>query len=80
MTHRTKVQITSAVDVSSSENSVSSDSESKENLASQKTSCDGGERRKPVKRNAATTTKTSQPRKKSKVSNVSLFAVYSTEI
>ena len=36
------------VDVSSSENSASSDSESnKENLASQKTSCDGGERRKP---------------------------------
>ena len=45
------------VDVSSSENSASSDSESVEvNLASQKTSCDGGERRKPVKRNAAATT------------------------
>ena len=57
------------VDVSSSEKSASSDSESEEeNFASQKTSCDGGERRKPAKRNAATTTKTSQPRKKSKVS------------
>ena len=52
-----------------------------EKLASQKPSCDGGERRKPTKRNAATTTKTSQPRKKSTVSNFfSLFAVYSTAI
>ena len=58
------------VDVSSSEYSASSDSESEEeNLASQKTSCDGGEKRKPAKQNAATTMKTSQPRKKSKVSN-----------
>ena len=53
----------------SSENSASSDSESEENFASQKISCDGGERRKFPKRNAATTTKTSQPGKKSKVSN-----------
>ena len=50
-----------------------SDSESEEeNLASQKTSCDDGERRKPQKRNAGTTTKTSQPRKKIKVSNTAL--------
>ena len=50
------------VDVSSSEYSASSDSESeKEKLASQKTDCDGSERRKW---NAATTTKTSRPREK----------------
>ena len=43
------------VDVSSSEYSASSDSESEEeNLASQRTSCDGGERRKRAKRNATT--------------------------
>ena len=60
------------VDVSSSEYSTSSDSESEEeNLASQKTSCDDGERRKRAKRNAATA-KTSQPRKKTKVSNTAL--------
>ena len=70
------------VDVSSSEKSASSDSESEEeNLANQKTSCGGGEMRKPAKRNAATATKTSQPRKENKVSNFfSLFAVYSREI
>ena len=40
------------VDVSSSEYSASSDSESEEeNLASQKTSCDRVERNKPAKRN-----------------------------
>ena len=45
------------VDFPSGENSASSDSVSEEeSLASQKTSCDGGER-KPAKRNAATTTK-----------------------
>ena len=49
------------VDISSSEYSASSDSESgEENLASRKTSCDGGESRKRAKRNAATA-KTSQP-------------------
>ena len=70
------------VDVSSSENSASFDSESEEeNLANQKTSCGGGEMRKPAKRNAATATNTSQPRKESKVSNFfSLFAVYLTGI
>ena len=53
------------VDVSSSEYSASSDSESEEeNLASQNTSCDGGER--------TATAKTSQPRKKTKVSNTAL--------
>ena len=58
------------VDVSWSENNTSSYSESEEeNLASRKTSCDSGERRKPAKQYAVTTTKTSQPRKKSKVSN-----------
>ena len=46
------------VDVSSSEYS------EEENLASQKTSCDGGER--------TATAKTSQPRKKTKVSNTAL--------
>ena len=49
------------VDVSSSENTSSSDSERvEENLACQKTSCVGGERRKPAKRYAATTTKKSK--------------------
>ena len=49
------------VDISSSEYSASFDSESgEENLASRKTSSDGGESRKCAKRNAATA-KTSQP-------------------
>ena len=60
------------VDVSSSEYSASSDSESEEeNLASQKTSCDGGDSRKRAKQNSETA-KTSQPRKKTKVSNTAL--------
>ena len=60
MTHQTKVLIRSMS--GRVKNSASSDSESEEeNLAGQKTSRDGGERRKPAKRNAATTTKTSQP-------------------
>ena len=68
------------VDVSSSEYSASSDSESeKENLVSQETTCDGGERRKPAKRNASTTTKTSQPRKKSKVSNFSHYSRFTQQ-
>ena len=80
MTHRTKVLIWSMS--RRVKRSASCDSESEEeNFASQKTSCDGGERRKPAKRNAATTTKNSQPWKKSKVSIfLSLLAVNSTEI
>ena len=68
--HDSSDESSDMVDVSSSENSASSDNESEDDLASQKTSCDGGETKKPAKRNAATTTKTSQPRKKSKVSNL----------
>ena len=68
MTHRTKVLARSMSRRLKIAHQPSASEREEENLASQKTTCDGDEKKKPAKRNAAKTTKTSQPRKKSKVS------------